>query len=160
MFCGCILLYNHLSINNHLNWCKKLFYVISGFSGIRIHIIWYGSGCRIQPFFDTDPDPGKWYGFHGSGSATLPKRYLKLLEQPNPTLSITWSFLRRRNGSHVDSSLSRLHKLNAQMHKWWPNNYRGNTVYSVSMSYICEYLCKKPDLDTRQYFSFATTRTC
>ena len=30
-----------------------------------------GSGFRIQPFFDTDPDPGKWYGFHGSGFATL-----------------------------------------------------------------------------------------
>ena len=30
-----------------------------------------GSGFRIQPFFDTDPDPEKWYGFHGSGSATL-----------------------------------------------------------------------------------------
>ena len=31
-----------------------------------------GSGFRIQPFFYTDPDPGKLYGFHGSGSATLP----------------------------------------------------------------------------------------
>ena len=51
----------------------KLFYVFNGFSWIRIRIIWYGSrsGFRIQPFFDTDPDPGKWYGFHGSGSATL-----------------------------------------------------------------------------------------
>ena len=30
-----------------------------------------GSGFRIQPIFETDPDPGKLYGFHGSGSATL-----------------------------------------------------------------------------------------
>ena len=52
----------------------KLFYVFNGFSWIRIRIIWYGSGFRIQPFFDTDPDPGNWYGFHGSGSATLPPR--------------------------------------------------------------------------------------
>ena len=49
----------------------KLFYVFNGFSWIRIRIIWYVSGFRIQPFFNPDPDPGKWYGFHGSGSATL-----------------------------------------------------------------------------------------
>ena len=29
------------------------------------------SGFGIQPFFYTDPDPEKGYGFHGSGSATL-----------------------------------------------------------------------------------------
>ena len=48
-----------------MNW----FSVFNGFLWIRIRIIWYGSGS--SPTFDTDPDPGKLYGFYGSGSATL-----------------------------------------------------------------------------------------
>ena len=39
-------------------------------SWIRIRISGYGSGFWIQPIFDTDPDPGKLYGFLGSGSAS------------------------------------------------------------------------------------------
>ena len=32
---------------------------------------WFnGSGFRIQPFFYMDPDPEKWYRFHGSGSGS------------------------------------------------------------------------------------------
>ena len=70
MFCGCILLINHLSINNHLNQGKKVKFILC-FSWIQIRIICYGSEFRIQPFFDTDPYPGKLYRFHESGSATL-----------------------------------------------------------------------------------------
>ena len=39
---------------------------------LRIRIILIR--IRIQPFFYTDPDPGKWYGFHGSGSGSLASR--------------------------------------------------------------------------------------
>ena len=64
MFCVRILLNNNFYINNHLNWGKKVksnFLIFNGFTWIR-----------IRPIFDTDPDPVKLYGFHGSGSATLP----------------------------------------------------------------------------------------
>ena len=44
---------------------------------IRIQAKRYGSGFQIQPIFYTDSDPGKWYGFYGSGSATLVLAVLK-----------------------------------------------------------------------------------
>ena len=82
----------------------KLFYVFNGFSWIRIRIIWYGSGFRIQPFFYTDPDPGKWYGFHGYGSATL------LHNTFLPLLQLEQIF---RQSCHLSSTVTLIHSLDA-----------------------------------------------
>ena len=52
-----------------------------------------GYGFWIHPIFYTEPDPGKLYGFHGSGSATLTTRIIMTKSLTSHRFATRWMVL-------------------------------------------------------------------
>ena len=52
-----------------------------------------GYGFWIHPIFYTEPDPGKLYGFHGSGSATLTTRIIMTKSLTSHRFATGWMVL-------------------------------------------------------------------